>query len=441
MLEIVCYKPGMAVDGRLADVLARHGGVPDEVESTVTRIVADVRARGDAAVAEFTEKFDGVVLTPARFRVSEEALSDAFAALDPALLEALREAASNIRGFHARQATNSWFTEDGDGVILGKKVTPLRRIGVCVPGGKAPLISSLLMAAIPAQVAGVAEICVVTPPQSNGLPHPDILATAQFLGVKEIYGIGGAQAVAALAFGTDSIPAVDKIVGPGSVYTVTAKRQVYGTVGIEMVPGPSEIVVLADGDANPAFIAADMLSQAEHGTGYEAAVCITTCTSLAAEVRREVERQRVLLPDPTVPEPALERFGVIVTVTDLATGLELVNRIAPEHLELLVADPWSLVDRVRNAGAVFLGEASTEPVGDYFAGTNHVLPTNGAARFSSSLGLSDFVKTTTIVSYSKLRLQRTGSMISRMARAESLEAHARAVEVRLNAWSEEQPSE
>lgn len=436
MLEIASYQAGGPVEGRLADVLARHGGAPEEVESTVRRIIAEVRARGDLAVSEFTQQFDGVDLAPGQFRVPAKALDDAFAAIAPALLEAVSEAAGNIRSFHARQAANSWFVEDGDGVILGKKVTPLRRVGICVPGGKAPLISSLMMAAIPAQVAGVDEVCVVTPPQANGLPHPDILAVARFLGVDEVYGVGGAQAVAAIACGTDSIPAVDKIVGPGSIYTVTAKRQVYGTVGIEMVPGPSEIVVLADGDANPVFIAADMLSQAEHGTGYEAAVCITTCTKLAAAVQQEVERQKSQLPDPGVADPALDRFGVIVTVADLATGMELVNRLAPEHLELLVAEPWAWIDTVRNAGAVFLGDASTEPVGDYFAGTNHVLPTNGAARFSSSLGLSDFVKTTSIVSYSKSRLQRTGSMIACLARAESLEAHARAVEVRLTAWSE-----
>lgn len=438
MLEIVSYGSGAPLQGRLAAVLARHGGVPPEVEETVSRVLAQVRARGDEAVAEFTEEFDGVRLAPDRFRVPQVALDEALDAIDGELLEAVEEAAANIRAFHQKQVSNSWFMEDGDGVILGKKVTPLRRVGICVPGGQAPLISSLLMAGVPAQVAGVDEICIVTPPQSSTLPHPDILATARFLGIDEVYGIGGAQAVGALAFGTQSIPGVDKIVGPGGVYTVTAKRQVYGIVGIEMVPGPSEIVVLADAAANAEFIAADLLSQAEHGTGHEAVVCITPSVDLATAVCEQVETQRAILSRsrPGVVDQALASFGVIVTVPDLDVGMELVNRIAPEHLELLVADPWLWLDKVRNAGAVFLGEASTEPVGDYFAGTNHVLPTNGAARFSSSLGLSDFVKTTSVVSYSAKRLLETGPKIARMARAENLEGHARAVEVRLEAWSE-----
>ncbi len=441
MLEIVSYQSGAPDQGRLGAVMARHGGVPAEVEATVSRVLAAVRDRGDDAVSEFTQDFDGVAIAPGQFRVSQKALDEALAAMDRDLLAAIEASAANIRAFHLRQQSNSWFMEDGDGVILGKKVTPLRRVGICVPGGQAPLISSLLMAAVPAQVAGVDEVCVVTPPQANGLPHPDILAAACYLGLGEVYGIGGAQAVAALAFGTASIAAVDKIVGPGSVYTVTAKRQVYGTVGIEMVPGPSEIVVLADAQANASFIAADLLSQAEHGTGYEAAVCITTSTALATAVRDEVERQSAALPRPESVATALSRFGVIVTVADLDVGMELVNRIAPEHLELLIAEPWAWLDKVRNAGAVFLGEASTEPVGDYFAGTNHVLPTNGSARFSSSLGLSDFVKTTSVVSYSKQRLQATGPKIALMARAERLEAHARAVEIRLAAWSEKPNNE
>ena len=437
MMEIISYRSAEPDQGRLADVMARHTGAPEDVEETVARVLSAVRERGDEAVSEFTQEFDGVCLVAGQFRASEKSLEDAYAAMDRELLAAIEAAAANIRAFHSRQQSNSWFMEDGDGVILGKKVTPLRRVGICVPGGQAPLISSLLMAAVPAQVADVEQICVVTPPQTNGLPHADILGTARFLGLDEVYGIGGAQAVAALAFGTDSIAPVDKIVGPGSIYTVTAKRQVYGTVGIEMVPGPSEIVVLADADASATFIAADLLSQAEHGTGYEAAVCITTSTALATAIRDEVDRQSAALPRPETVEAALSRFGVIVIVADLSVGMELVNRIAPEHLELHVAEPWAWLDKVRNAGAVFLGEAATEPVGDYFAGTNHILPTNGSARFASSLGLSDFVKTTSVVSYSKQRLQATGPRIALMARAESLEAHARAVEVRLSAWSEE----
>ena len=435
LIDIVEYATGGPLEGRLADVLSRHAGVPAEIEAAVAGIVADVRSRGDVAVAACTQKFDGVRLTADRFRVPAKALDDAYRAADGELLAAIGRAAANIRAFHEAQRTHSWFIEDGDGVVLGKKVTPLRRVGICVPGGAAPLISSLLMAAVPARVAGVDEIAVVTPPQPSGLPHPDILATAQSLGLTEIYAIGGAQAVAALAYGTDTVPAVDKIVGPGGPYTVAAKRQVYGVVGIEMVPGPSEIVVLADADADAAFIAADLLSQAEHGSGYEASVCITPSAALAEKVRAEVEAQAARLPRADAVRAALSRFGVIVVVADLDAGIELVNRIAPEHLELLVADPWAWLSQVRNAGAVFLGAAATEPVGDYYAGTNHVLPTNGAARFSSSLGLSDFLKTTSIVQYTPARLQQTGADIMRLARAEGFEAHARAVEVRLQAWT------
>lgn len=434
MLEIVAYSIDGPVVGPLRAILDRRGKIPADIEAAVAAIVADVRTRGDAAVAEHTRRFDGASLAPGQFRVPAQALDDARQAADPELMAAIAEAAANIRAFHERQRVNSWFMEDGDGVILGRKVTPLRRVGLCVPGGAAPLLSSLLMTAVPAQVAGVDQICVVTPPQPSGLPHPDLLATARFLDLDEVYGIGGAQAVAALAYGTEAIRPVDKIVGPGGPYTVAAKRQVYGVVGIEMVPGPSEIVVLADGDADPAFVAADLLSQAEHGSGYEAAICITPCADLARRVQAEVAAQLRDLPRAEAAERALARYGVIVTVADLATGIDLANRIAPEHLELLVADPWSWLDRVRHAGAVFLGEASSQSVGDYFAGTNHVLPTNGAARFSSSLGLADFVKTTSIVSYSQARLRRTGGRIATLARAEGFEAHARAVEARLRKW-------
>ncbi|MEE2657522.1 MAG: histidinol dehydrogenase [Candidatus Latescibacterota bacterium] len=437
MLEIVTYKAGSEPTGRLAVILARQNGAPPEVEETVSRVLAAVRERGDAAVAEFTSDFDGVDLEPGGFRVPAKALEDARAAMDADLAAAAQAAVANIRAFHERQRTDSWTMDDGDGVSLGKRVIPLHRVGICVPGGQAPLISSLLMAAVPAQVAGVDEICVVTPPQSSGLPHPDILATAQLLGLSEVHGIGGAQAVAALAYGTDSIDPVDTIVGPGSIYTVEAKRRVYGVVGIEMAPGPSEIVVLADDTADPAFVAADLLSQAEHGTGFEATVSITTSRSIAEAVQAEVERQKDALPDVETVNPALDRFGAVVLVDDLETGVELVNRMAPEHLELLVAEPRTWLEKIRNAGAVFLGEASTEPVGDYFAGTNHVLPTNGAARYASSLGLSDFVKTTSVVEYSAKRLRQTGTSITTLARAEGFEAHARAVEMRLEKYAKE----
>ena len=416
-------------------------GAGSDVEGVVRDIIAAVRAHGDRAVAELTARFDGVSLTPDRFRVPRTALDEARESMDPELAQALAEAAANIERFHQRQRTESWTIEDGDGVILGKRVLPLRRVGVCVPGGEAPLLSTLLMTVVPAQVAGVEQICVVTPPRNDrsgpprgGLPHPDLLATAALLGVEELYAVGGAQAVAALAFGTETIAAVDKIVGPGGAYTVEAKRQVFGVVGIEMIPGPSEIVVLADESANAAFIAADLLSQAEHGSGLEAAVCITPSPDLGQRVVAAVAAQLRDLPRAAAVERALSRYGAVVVVPDVDTGIDLVNRLAPEHVELQVRDPWAIHERVLNAGAVFLGEASTEPVGDYFAGTNHVLPTNGAARYASSLGLGDFVKTTSLVHYTPDRLRQTGPKIMRMARAEELEAHARAVQVRLDQY-------
>lgn len=441
MLEIVSYDGNAPVaPERLTAILQRRmspaGG--SEVESAVREILSQVRARGDEAVTEFTTRFDGVSLRPGRFRVPHKALEDAHQAIDPELEQALREAAANIERFHERQRTESWKIEDEDGVVVGKRVLPLRRVGVCVPGGEAPLLSTLLMTVVPAKVAGVEQICVVTPPQKNGLPHPDLLATAALLGIDELYAIGGAQAVAALAYGTETIPAVDKIVGPGGAYTIEAKRQVFGIVGIEMIPGPSEIVVLADDSADPEFIAADLLSQAEHGSGLEAAVCITDSPELAQPVVDAVTAQAADLPRAEAIERALTSFGAVVIVADLATGIDLVNRLAPEHVELHVRDPWGVHEQVLNAGAVFLGEASTEPVGDYFAGTNHVLPTNGAARYASSLGLSDFVKTTSVVHYTPDKLRQTGAKIMCMARAEDLEAHARAVQIRLDKYGSQQ---
>lgn len=432
MIEIVAY-PAEPLAGKLRAILGRRAGVAPEVEQTVRQILQQVRQGGDRALAELTRRIEKVEVEPGRFRVPPEALDEAEDQLDPRLRAAIEAAAANIRAFHERQKTNSWFMEDGDGVILGKKVTPIQRVGICVPGGQAPLISSLLMAAVPAQVAGVEEICVVSPPKADGRPHPAIMGAARLLGLDEVYGIGGAQAVGAMAFGTETVPQVDLIVGPGSPYTVAAKQQVYGIVGIEMIPGPSEIVVLADAKAAPRFIAADLLSQAEHGTGFEASVCITPAAELARQVQEEVVRQAEELSRTEVVEKALRNYGAIVVVPDLEQGIELLNRIAPEHAELFVEDPWSWLDKVKNAGAVFLGAASTEPVGDYFAGTNHILPTNGAARYASSLGVADFVKTISIVAYTEERLRKVGDQVVRLARAEGLEAHARAVQIRLQA--------
>ena len=430
MIEILSY-PATPLPAKLQAILDRSGGVPAEIEKAVREVLAAVRTRGDEALAEFTEKFDRVRLRPEQFRMSAAVLAAALAALDPQLRQAIEAAAANIRAFHERQRVNSWFMEDGDGVILGKKVLPIGRVGICVPGGQAPLFSSLLMAAIPAQVAGVPELCVVSPPQADGRPHPTILATAHLLGLTEVYGLGGAQAVGAMAFGTATVKRVDKIVGPGSLYTVAAKQQVYGVVGIEMIPGPSELVVLADEQADPRYVAADLLSQAEHGSGFEAVVCITPSAALATRVQEAVADQLTRLPRAEAAGKALENFGALVVVPDLQIGIELLNRLAPEHAELLVQDPWVWVEQVKNAGALFLGPASTEPVGDYFAGTNHVLPTNGAARFASSLGVGDFLKSTSIVAYTPARLAKVGEQIIRLAEAEGFAAHAEAVRLRL----------
>lgn len=430
MIEILSY-PADPLPAKLRAILGRQQRIPAQVEETVRQVLEAVRMRGDEAVAECTERFDRVRLRPEQFRVPARVLAQALEQLDPALRQAIEAAAANIRAFHERQRVNSWFMEDGDGVILGKKVLPIGRVGICVPGGQAPLFSSLLMAAIPAQVAGVPELCVVSPPQAEGRPHLTILAAAQLLGLTEVYGLGGAQAVGAMAFGTATVKAVDKIVGPGSLYTVAAKQQVYGVVGIEMIPGPSELVVLADEQADPRYAAADLLSQAEHGTGFEAVACITPSAELAGRVQLAVEEQLARLPRAAEARQALENFGAVVVVPDLKTGIELLNRLAPEHAELLVQDPWAWVDQIKNAGALFLGPASAEPVGDYFAGTNHVLPTNGAARFSSSLGVADFLKTTSIVAYTPARLARVGGQIVCLAQAEGFEAHAEAVRLRL----------
>lgn len=427
-MEIVAY-PSEPLADKIESILRRRIGVSDKVDEAVRQVLLQVRARGDQAVVEYTERFDGVSVRDGGYRMSPAALQAGLDGLDASLRSAMEAAVANIRSFHEHQRDKSWFVEDGDGVLLGKKVTAIDRLGICVPAGEVPLFSSLLMCAIPAQIAGVGEICVVSPPQQDGQVHPVIAAAARLIGIDEVHAVGGAQAVGAMAYGTETVAPVDKIVGPGSPYTVAAQKQVFGLVGIPMLPGPSEIVVLADGDANPAYISADLLSQAEHGWGV-ASVCITDSHALANAVSAEVERQIETLPRADAVRVALEEYGAIAVVDSLDLGFELLNRIAPEHAELLVADPWKWLDQVRHCGAVFLGEAASEPVGDYFAGTNHVLPTNGAARYASSLGVGDFVKTTSVIAYTKKRLRTTQATIARLARAESLEAHARAVEVR-----------
>ncbi|WP_412674559.1 histidinol dehydrogenase [Aneurinibacillus thermoaerophilus] len=397
--------------------------------ATVLKILKAVKTEGDAAVIRFTEQFDRIKLDT--MKVTEEEFVQAVRQIRPEVREAIREAATNIRDYHSRQMRQSWLTTKESGTMLGQLIRPLARVGLYVPGGTAAYPSSVLMNAIPAQVAGVEEIAMVTPPGKDGKINPGVLVTAYELGVKEIYKVGGAQAIAALTYGTETIKPVDKIVGPGNIYVALAKREVFGLVDIDMVAGPSEIVVLADETANPAYVAADLLSQAEHDT-MASAVLVTACPQLAEAVRQEVERQLAELPRREIAEASIRDYGAICVVESLEQGLEVVNRLAPEHLELMVKDPMAYIGKVRNAGAIFLGAYSSEPVGDYFAGPNHVLPTNGTARFSSPLNVDDFLKKSSIIAYSREDLLANGRKIVALARQEGLEAHARAIQMRLD---------
>lgn len=406
-------------------------GTPEQ-NKAVREIVAAIKQEGDAALLRYTERFDGAALTPAQLRVTQEELEDAYSRVEESFVTAIRAAAENIRAFHARQKRNSWMDLQPDGTILGQIIRPLKRVGVYVPGGKAAYPSSVLMNVIPAQIAGVPEIVMVTPPSTGGREgiDPYILVAAAEAGVHEIYRIGGAQAVAALAFGTESIVPVDKICGPGNIYVALAKREVYGAVDIDSIAGPSEIVVLADDTAEAAYIAADLLSQAEHDE-MASAILVTPSQRLAEAVAAEVERQLQALPREAIARASVENYGAIIVVDSLAEGISVVNRLAPEHLEIVAADPMGLTGAIENAGAIFLGPYSSEPVGDYFAGPNHIIPTNGTARFSSPVDVDDFIKKSSLIYYSKEALLRDGAAIMELARREGLEGHARAIEIRL----------
>jgi histidinol dehydrogenase len=406
-------------------------GTPEQ-NAAVRDIVEAVRREGDAALLRFTQQFDGVALRPDELRVPQEEIEAAYGRVEPAFLTALRQAAANIRAFHEKQKRTSWTDVQPDGTMLGLIIRPLKRVGLYVPGGKAAYPSSVLMNVIPAKVAGVPEIAMVTPPATGGRAgiDPYILVAAAEAGVTEMYRVGGAQAVAALAYGTASIPAVDKICGPGNIYVALAKRAVYGAVAIDSIAGPSEIIVLADDTADPRFVAADLLSQAEHDE-MASAVLVTPSERLAAAVAAELKRQAATLPRRDIAERSLEQYGAILTVGSLEEGVAVVNRLAPEHLEVIVGDPLRWLGRIENAGAIFVGPCSPEPVGDYFAGPNHILPTNGTARFSSPLNVDDFVKKSSLIRYSREALARDAAGIATLARHEGLEAHARAVEIRL----------
>ena len=417
---------------QLQQILQGRQTPDSSVDAAVADIIADVINRGDAALLEYTRRYDCPDMQPP-LRVEPHEMARAAAEVAGEELNIIADAAANIRAFHKAQVEKSWFLNSDDGSILGQKVTPVDRVGLYVPGGQGgqtPLISSLLMNAIPAQVAGVNGIAVVTPPRKDGTINPHILAAAHLLDIDEVYAVGSAWAIAALAYGTESISPVDVIAGPGNIFVTTAKRMVQGRVGIDMIAGPSEILILADGSANPTWLAADMLSQAEHDP-MASAICITDTPALAEAVIRELETQCPLLPRAEIAGNALKNWSAVVVVPTLRMAVTLANLAAPEHLEVCTRDPWGVLPHIRHAGAVFMGVNAPEPVGDYFAGPNHVLPTMGTARFSSALSVQTFCKKSSIVATSSAFVQRNADAIARLARLEGLEAHARSVEVRV----------
>lgn len=406
---------------------SRDSDKRQDVTEAVTNILQQVCLEGDEAVLRFTQRFDRVELKS--LEVGNQELQNALNALEPGLLESIRKAERNIRAFHEKQKENSWFTAEAGGILLGQKITPLQRAGVYVPGGTAPLPSSVLMNVIPAKVAGVDEIILCTPPGQNGLPNPVTLACAAIAGVDRVFAIGGAQAVAAMAYGTQTVPKVDKITGPGNIYVATAKRMVYGSCDIDMIAGPSEILVIADDAARPDYVAADLLSQAEHDV-MASSVLLCPSKELISQVMVEIEKQAEKLPRKKFVMESIKNCGAAVLVENLTKAVEISNQIAPEHLELYVRNPFELLGSVRNAGAIFLGEYSPEPLGDYMAGPNHILPTNGTARFSSPLGVSDFVKKSSVISYSRDALASIWKDAVRFAGAEGLDAHANSIRIR-----------
>ncbi len=424
------------IDARQRDVVSelkriinRGEAATEEVAATVKTIVERVRKEGDPAVLEYTEKFDKAKLSLKDIRVAPDEIQAAYAKIETKKIEALKLAAKNIRAFHEKQKISSWVSQESDGVILGQLARPIRSVGIYVPGGKACYPSSVLMNVIPATVAGVEQI-VMCSPAPGGELNPYILAAADISGVKEIYKIGGAQAVAAMAYGTATIPRVDKIVGPGNIYVATAKRYVFGQVDIDMIAGPSEILVIADHTANPAFVASDLLSQAEHDE-LASSILITTSREIADKVDAEVERQMANLSRKEIARKAIDRFGAIVLAPGLQDSADISNSIAPEHLELAVENPFEFLALIKNAGAIFLGHYTPEPVGDYIAGPNHVLPTGGTARFFSPLSTDSFMKRSSLIFYTREGLDRVGEAVMQIADVEGLEAHGNTIKVRM----------
>ncbi len=413
----------------LADLLKRDPNNYSSYAGTVQEIVDAVKEKKDEALFAYTEQFDKAHVDASNVRVTEEEIKEAMDQVDPKLLEVMKISMANIRAYHEMQIRRSWFDSKPDGTLLGQKITALERVGVYVPGGKAAYPSSVLMNIIPAKVAGVDKIVMVTPPGKDGKVNPVTLTAAHLAGADEVYRVGGAQAVAALAFGTESIPRVNKIVGPGNIFVALAKKAVYGHVSIDSIAGPSEVTVLADEGADPRFAAADLLSQAEHDE-LASAILVTTSRELAEKVSEEVDRFVERLSRKEILEKSLENYGYILVADSMDAAVETVNAIAPEHLEILTANPFETMTKIRNAGAIFLGEYSSEPLGDYYAGPNHVLPTNGTAKFFSPLGVDDFIKKSSIVYYSREALEKAYKDIAAFAEAEHLTAHANSVRVR-----------
>ena len=413
----------------LENLLKRSPNNYGKFEAAVADILANVKEKGDEALFSYTKEFDKVEVTPETIRVTEEEIEEAYKAVDASLLEVIRKALVNIRSYHEKQRQNSWFTSTENGTMLGQKVTPLNRVGVYVPGGKAVYPSSVLMNIVPAKVAGAPHIVMTTPPGKDGKVNPSTLVAAKEAGADEIYKVGGAQAIGALAYGTASIPKVDKIVGPGNIFVALAKKAVYGHVSIDSIAGPSEILVLADETANAHYVAADLLSQAEHDE-MASAILITTSTELAQNVEKEIEGYLKVLSRKEIIEKSLENFGYILIAEDMDEAIEAANEIASEHMEIVTKNAFEVMMKVRNAGAIFIGEYSSEPLGDYFAGPNHVLPTNGTAKFFSALSVDDFIKKSSIVYYSRTALQEIHKDIIQFASSEQLTAHANSIAVR-----------
>lgn len=416
-------------DNILENLLKRSPNSYGEYEGQVAEIIENVRKNKDSAIFEYSKKFDHADINAENILVSEEEIKEVYEKVDAKLLEVMRKSLVNIRAYHEKQKQNSWFQSEENGAILGQKVTPIEKVGVYVPGGKAVYPSSVLMNVVPAKVAGVDEIIMTTPPGKDGKVNPSTLVAAKEAGVDKIYKVGGAQAVAALAFGTESVPKVDKIVGPGNIYVALAKKAVFGHVSIDSIAGPSEILVLADDTATPRYVAADLLSQAEHDE-MASAILVTTSKKLAEEVSKEVDKFTEELSRKEIIQKSLDNFGYILVAETMDEAIATANEIAPEHLEIITENPFETMTKIKNAGAIFLGEYSSEPLGDYFAGPNHVLPTNGTAKFFSALGVDAFVKKSSIISYSREALEPVYKDIVQFAECEQLTAHANSIRVR-----------